>query len=269
MCDLTPSDGDNSDAHGSRAGSRIRDSHKKANTKMLTKALLLALACALGGTFRFAGPCGTILERMRYAGYLVRDCSYQDPFVYWRIEHMMTWRGARAACQAVSANEQHTSVAYFLQVPGGDLASVHSFDEKHALNALSINNYVADDNGTSAAVWIGLRSQGKSWHWSDATAYDYKDWLSSYETLSTLDKAFCGQVRVFKSLNVMIRCKADRFNGRRKRTSEHWLEVRQLSHSHEGTLQATTCRHLPMNALLLTMLTIHYSLMHKSVILYK
>ena len=49
----------------------------------------------------FRGPCSVILDKMRFSGYLVRDCTYVDPFVYWRIEHRMTWEGARQACRQV------------------------------------------------------------------------------------------------------------------------------------------------------------------------
>lgn len=54
-----------------------------------------------------------------------------------------------------------------MQVPGGDLISVHSFDEKQTLNAMSENNFISFDNdytkwnGFDQGVWIGLHHSDK------------------------------------------------------------------------------------------------------------
>jgi hypothetical protein len=42
----------------------------------------------------------------------------------------------------------------FDQVPGADLVSIHTFDEKHTAIALSDNNAV----NASAGVWLGLKA---------------------------------------------------------------------------------------------------------------
>jgi hypothetical protein len=61
----------------------------------------------------------------------------------------------------------HTFLYYVFHVPGGDLVSIHTFDEKHTVNALAENNYiVAMTNVTSdgmatgvdQGVWIGLKA---------------------------------------------------------------------------------------------------------------
>jgi len=135
------------------------------------------------------GPCSVIFEEMHFAGYTVRDCTYLDPFVYWRIEYRMSWEGARSACQ---------------QIPGGDLVSVHNFDEKQVVNNMAENNYVNmfgnqvwPWDGVDQGVWIGLidrEKTGKGWQWADGSEYDYKDWLSMQPDQRANNKEHCAQL---------------------------------------------------------------------------
>lgn len=89
--------------------------------------------------------------------FQAQNCKQTDQYFYWRVDNLLAWNSALAACEVVDK---------------GSLLSIHDFKET------SIVNELKDAKSVETYVWIGLHcsatcSSSYDFVWSDGTPLNY------------------------------------------------------------------------------------------------
>ncbi|KAM6894704.1 ladderlectin-like [Lycodopsis pacificus] len=73
---------------------------------------------------------------------------------------------------------------YYCVFVGGNLASIHSYEQNHFLRSLT-----EDGTNSFPLTWIGANDavHQTAWLWSDGSKCDYENW-TRYEQLNELDR---------------------------------------------------------------------------------